>query len=48
MQTGFQRFASCAMTIAYVIIDPFAQLHLENQIYQAFQTPAIAINLNPY
>lgn len=43
IETAFQRFASCAMTILYVMIHPFAQLHLENQIQQRFQTPAIAI-----
>ncbi len=48
METAFQRFASCAMTIPCVIIDPFAQLNLENQIQKGFQTPAIAIKQNPY
>ncbi len=48
MGTGFQRFASCAMTIPYVMIHTFAQLHLENQIQQRFQKPAIAIHQNPY
>ncbi len=48
METGFQRFASCAMTIRCVMIYSFAQLHLENQIQQGFQTPAIAIHQNPY
>ncbi len=43
MGTGSQRFASCVMTIACVMIFAFAQLHLENQIQQSFQTPAIAI-----
>lgn len=46
--TVFQRFASCAMTILCVMIFLFAQPNLENQIQQRFQTPAIAINLNPY
>lgn len=48
MGTGFQRFASCAMTILCVMIQWFAQLHLENQIQQGFQKPAIAIYQNPY
>lgn len=48
MGSGFQRFASCAMTIRCVMILPFAQLHLENQIQQGFQTQAIAIHQNPY
>ncbi len=41
MGTGFQRFASCVM------IFPFAQLHLENQIQQSFQTPALQFNKIP-
>jgi hypothetical protein len=48
MGTGFQRFASCGMTIYCVMILLFAQLHLENQIQQRFQTLAIAIHQNPY
>ena len=48
METGFQRFVFCGMTIPCVMIHSFAQLHLENQIQQGSQTPAIAINLNPY
>jgi hypothetical protein len=46
--TGFQRFASCAMTSCCVMIHTFAQLHLENQIQQGFHKPAIAIHQNPY
>lgn len=44
MGNGFQRFASCDITIPYVMIRSFAQLNLENQILQRFQKPAIAIN----
>ncbi len=47
MGTGFQRFASCVMIIACVMIFPFAQLHLENQIQQSFQTPALQFNKIP-
>lgn len=32
MVTGFQRFASCDMTILCVMIHSFAQLNLEKQI----------------
>ena len=46
--TGFQRFVSCAMTIPCIMIHSFAQLHLENQIQQSFETPAIATYQNPY
>lgn len=48
MGTAFQRFVFCAMTIPCVMIHSFAQLNLENQIQHGFQTPAIAINQNPY
>ena len=44
MGTGFQRFASCNITIPCVMIRSFAQLNLENQIQQRFQKPANAIN----
>ena len=44
MGTGFQRFASCNITITCVMIRSFAQLNLKNQIQQRFQKPAIAIN----
>lgn len=44
MGTGFQRLASCNITIPCVMIRPFAQLNLENQIQQRFQKAAIAIN----
>ncbi len=36
MGTGFQRFGSCAITIPCVMIQWFAQLHLENQIQHGF------------
>ncbi len=41
MGTGFQRFASCAMTISCVMIHSFAQPNIENQIQQRFQTPEL-------
>ncbi len=43
MGSGFQRFASCDITIPCVMIRSFVQLNLENQIQQRFEKPAIAI-----
>jgi len=48
MWTGFQLFTSSAITIPCVMICSSALLNLENHIIQGFQTPAIAINQNPY
>lgn len=39
MGSGFQRLASCNITIPYIMIRSFAQLNLENQIQQRFQKP---------
>ena len=45
--TGFQRFAYCCITIPCAMIRSFAQLYLENQIQQGFQTLALQFNKIP-
>ncbi|MEH2144662.1 MAG: hypothetical protein V7K54_21000 [Nostoc sp.] len=43
MGTSFQPFASSQITTPGVMICPFAQPNLENQIWQGFHKPVIAI-----
>ncbi|WP_138505022.1 hypothetical protein [Nostoc sp. PA-18-2419] len=48
MGSEFPGFASGVNIIFCIMILSSPQLHLENQIQQAFQVPVIAINKTPY